>query len=304
MTPDVRETKKQLRKINLKLSDKTIPLSSVFEESIELAKSNKKYDDWYQLTLLFNGVSNGARSAFSEYLGYKTTQQSSIDQAQASAQNINSAVALKRGGGGKYYYPKKSLKEIEDLHKQSKLPEERDALNAILEKTRTYLSDFLQDILNQLEKDFPDNSKKIFIIHGHDDKARDELKSILSDEFKLEPIILSERENAGETIIEKLEREIDGCDYAISLMTPDDYVSNTNSTYYQPRPNVIFETGWFFGRRGRGKIIILSKKGERKLEIFSDISGLMRIDFEQNITEKKEEIQRELLRSGILTLPE
>jgi len=305
MTPDIIETRNQLREIIGKLSDETILLSSVFEESIEFAKSNKKYDEWYQLTLLFNGVSKGVGSAFKEYLMFKTTPQSSMEQAQTSAQNIITMVTFQRGGGSKYSYPNESLKEIEDLHKQSQLPEERDALNSILEVTRTDLSEFLEATLNQLEKDFPDFSKKIFIIHGHDNKTRDELKSILSDDFKLEPIILSERVNAGETIIEKLEREIGGCNYAISLMTPDDSVSTLDKPYYQPRPNVIFETGWFFGRHGRGnKIIILAKKGEKELEIFSDISGLMRINFEQNITEKKEEIRRELVEAGILTSSE
>jgi len=305
MTPDIIETRNQLREIIGKLSDETIQLSSVFEESIELAKSNKKYDEWYQLTLLFNGVSKGVSSSIMDYYGYKTSLQSSMDQAQESAEHIKTYVTILRIGRSKYCYPNKSLKEIEDLHKQSELPEERDALNAILEKTRTYLSTFLGTVLDQLETDYPDISKKIFIIHGHDNKARDELKSILSDDFKLEPIILSERVNAGETIIEKLEREIGGCNYAISLMTPDDHVSNTSSSYYQPRPNVIFETGWFFGKHGRGnKIIILAKKGEIKPEIFSDISGMMRIEYEQTITERREDIRLELVKAGILTLPE
>jgi predicted nucleotide-binding protein len=71
-----------------------------------------------------------------------------------------------------------------------------------------------------------------------------------------------------------------------------------DEAYAQPRPNVIFELGRFYGRLCRGKVCILFRKGTK---IHSDLDGISRIEFGDSILEKEGEIKKELLAANILT---
>jgi len=75
------------------------------------------------------------------------------------------------------------------------------------------------------------------------------------------------------------------------LLSPDDVIKSTKGDYSQARPNVIFELGWFYGRLGRDKVCILFKEGT---EIHSDLHGVSRIQFRSSVSEKIEEIEKEL----------
>lgn len=143
------------------------------------------------------------------------------------------------------------------------------------------------------------NSKQIFIIHGHNEAKRRELSSMLKDRFGLEAIILSEQPDQGLTIIEKFEKYAAQCSYAFALFTPDDIVSDGDTEYFQARPNVIFELGWFYANLGRSRVCILDQASE-KSRIFSDLQGVMRVQFKENISEKYLEIERELKSVGII----
>lgn len=143
------------------------------------------------------------------------------------------------------------------------------------------------------------NSNKVFIIHGHNEAKLRELKEILKTE-KLEPVILNEQASQGMTIIEKFETYAAECAYAFALFTPDDIVkSDTGTIYFQARPNVIFELGWFYSHLGRSRVCILSQASDKN-EIFSDLQGVMRLQFRDNISECYLEIKRELQSSGMI----
>lgn len=137
------------------------------------------------------------------------------------------------------------------------------------------------------------NTKNVFIIHGHDDAKLFELRTILKERFNLNPIILREQPEEGMTIIEKFEKYAEQCSYAFALFTPDDIVSVNGEEYFQARPNVIFELGWFYANLGRSRVCILEKASE-KSKIFSDLQGILRIQFRDNIEEKYLNIEREL----------
>lgn len=143
------------------------------------------------------------------------------------------------------------------------------------------------------------NSNSVFIIHGHNEAKLRELKDLLISE-NLNPIILSEQPSQGMTIIEKFEAYASKCAYAFALFTPDDIIeTDKGEKYFQARPNVIFELGWFYAHLGRARVCILSQASEKN-EIFSDLQGVMRIQFSQNISESYIEIKRELQSVGIL----
>lgn len=143
------------------------------------------------------------------------------------------------------------------------------------------------------------NSKNIFIIHGHNEAKRRELVTLLKDNFSLNPIVLSDKPDQGMTIIEKFEKYASDCSYAFALFTPDDIVTNGDTQYFQARPNVIFELGWFYSNLGRSRVCILDQASEQS-KIFSDLQGVLRMQFNENVSEKYMEIERELKSLGII----
>lgn len=143
------------------------------------------------------------------------------------------------------------------------------------------------------------NSKKVFIIHGHNEAKRRELETLLKDKFGLIPVVLIEQPDQGLTIIEKFEKYASDCSYAFALFTPDDIVTNGDVQYFQARPNVIFELGWFYANLGRSRVCILDQASEQS-KIFSDLQGVLRMQFNDNISEKYIEIERELQSLGII----
>jgi predicted nucleotide-binding protein len=141
--------------------------------------------------------------------------------------------------------------------------------------------------------------KKVFIIHGHDEAKRRELRALLSDRLGLKPVILSEQPDAGcSTLIEKFELYAPTCSYAIALFTPDDQVDLKGETYLQARPNVIYELGWFCAALSRKNVMLLLKVGTT---VFSDFSGIVEKRFNEHISEKFIEIESDLKVSGMLS---
>lgn len=138
---------------------------------------------------------------------------------------------------------------------------------------------------------------KVFIVHGHDQALKLELKDYLQNTLKLgEPIILDQKPNWGRTVMEKFEEEALNAGLVFVLITPDDLVevkSNPGKTYFQPRPNVIFEMGYFMGKLGRksGRVILLHK-GDTQLH--SDIIGVVYINVNQGVESAGEQIRKEL----------
>lgn len=117
--------------------------------------------------------------------------------------------------------------------------------------------------------------KNVFIIHGHDGELKESVARTL-EKFSINPIILSEQENSGQTIIEKFENSSDvGC--AIALFTADDKGKGKNQSKYKDRArqNVVFETGYFMGKIGRERLIIIADRG---IEIPSDLQGVLWTD--------------------------
>lgn len=146
------------------------------------------------------------------------------------------------------------------------------------------------------EVDMP-KGNGIFIVHGHDELNLLRLKEMLRERYDLDVIVLGTKPGRGRTIIEKFEEEAQQATYAFVLLTPDDIIQKTEEEYSQARPNVIFELGWFYGRLGRESVSILYKEGTK---IHSDLDGVSRIEFKDNVIEKVDEIERELLDAKVL----
>ena len=140
------------------------------------------------------------------------------------------------------------------------------------------------------------SNNKVFIVYGHDIDAREQLELLLR-RMKLEPVILQNLPVAGDTIIEKLELNLD-VRYACVLLTPDDegFVAGTpKEKKFRARQNVILELGMFLVRLGRKRVAILYKGN---LELPSDINGLIYIKFNKRVDEVKERLGAELQEAG------
>lgn len=127
-------------------------------------------------------------------------------------------------------------------------------------------------------------TNKGFIVHGHNNSLKFEVARFIEKQLKKEAIILHEQVNKGKTVIEKFEN-YSTVDFAIALWTNDDLGKAKSSKTLQPRArqNVIFETGFFIGKIGREKVIILY---EKDIEIPSDYSGVVYIPIEENWKEQ------------------
>lgn len=137
------------------------------------------------------------------------------------------------------------------------------------------------------------SSNKVFIVHGRDESKKFELSCFLYEQG-LKPVILHEQVNNGQTIIEKIESNSDvAC--AIILLTPDDegrLRNSEKSLKTRARQNVIFEAGYFMGKLGRNRTIILSGVEET----MSDIQGVVYLD----LNNYKSDLLKELKQLGLL----
>ncbi len=140
----------------------------------------------------------------------------------------------------------------------------------------------------------------LFIVHGHDDLAKLELKNYLQNVLKLgEPVILHEQPDMGRTVLEKFEDYAAAANLVFVLLTPDDSAAAADSaeSKRRARQNVIFEMGYFLAKLGRkaGKVLLLYKG---PLELPSDISGLIYIDISAGIPAAGESLRREIFSSS------
>ncbi|WP_111670141.1 TIR domain-containing protein [Algoriphagus litoralis] len=140
-------------------------------------------------------------------------------------------------------------------------------------------------------KHVPIRSKKIFLIHGHAEGLLLELQEILEKRLGMECVILKKESNQGDSVIEKFERNAGECGYAFAILSTDDIIQKDGGTYFQARPNVLFEMGWFYGRYGRKNVCLLKQKD---VVMPSDLGGIICLEFSQKISEVYLEIEKEL----------
>ncbi|PYE38385.1 TIR domain-containing protein [Psychrobacter fozii] len=118
------------------------------------------------------------------------------------------------------------------------------------------------------------DSSKVFIVHGHDDGAKETVARFV-DKLGFKAVILHEQVDSGATIIEKLGKHTD-VGFAIVLYTECDIggviKSNPEDLKPRARQNVIFEHGLLIGKIGRANVVALVKGN---VEIPNDISGVV-----------------------------
>ena len=139
-------------------------------------------------------------------------------------------------------------------------------------------------------------TNKIFIVHGRDNEIKETVARFLG-QLDLEPIILHEQSNQGQTIIEKFEQHAQ-VGFAVALLTPDDVGAlqeDARNLKPRARQNVIFEFGYFIGQLGRNRVCALTKGS---VEIPSDYDGVIYIPLD-DAGGWKMKLVKELQNAGI-----
>ncbi|MNK89829.1 putative nucleotide-binding protein containing TIR-like domain protein [compost metagenome] len=137
------------------------------------------------------------------------------------------------------------------------------------------VSKYVAHIQKTTECDIADKpaSNKVFLVHGRDEALKETVGRFIG-RIGLDVVILSEKANQGQTIVEKLERSADVA-FCVVLLTPDDVgklASNGDQALRsRARQNVILELGYFTGRLGRDRVCALVA-GD--VELPSDIHGI------------------------------
>ena len=164
---------------------------------------------------------------------------------------------------------------------------DRRTIESVRKFTSSLLIPFVRDYQQYVENEhdpepavFRPVSRKVFIVHGHDNDALQSVARFIS-RIGLEEIILSERPDGSRTVIEKFEAESGDVSFAIVLMTPDDSGNAlaSESKRLRARQNVLYELGYFAGKLGRGKVLVL-KKGD--IEIPSDLAGVLYTELDEH----------------------
>ena len=118
------------------------------------------------------------------------------------------------------------------------------------------------------------NREQVFIVHGHDEHAKNAAKSYVESRG-LEPIILHLQASSGRTIIEKIDH-YSNVGFGIVLYSECDTGAkrNTLSFRWRARQNVVFEHGYLLAKLSRSRVSALVK-GD--VETPNDISGVVYI---------------------------
>ena len=124
----------------------------------------------------------------------------------------------------------------------------------------------------------PHRDKKVFVVHGHDAAAKEATARFL-EKLGLDAIVLHEKPNMGQTVIEKFELFSD-VGFAVVILTPDDEVypkQKESEKKPRARQNVILELGYFVGKLGRRRVAALYSGG---IEMPSDYQGVVYIELD------------------------
>lgn len=135
------------------------------------------------------------------------------------------------------------------------------------------------------------HANHVLIIHGHDERNVYVLKDLLHSKLGLaEPVIMAQQMVPGASLPEKFERLAGNVQFAVALLTPDDQGCAVAASEWKPRPrqNTLIEIGWFWGRLGRDRVLLLVKE---ELELPSDLQGLEYYRFQTNVEDVSEKIR-------------
>lgn len=113
---------------------------------------------------------------------------------------------------------------------------------------------------------------RVFITHGRSNDWR-EVQAYLEKDIQMQTMELAQEANHGMTVIEKLLAGAERCDSAVIVMTGDDIDADGQA---RARENVMHEIGFFQGKYGRSKVVLLHEDG---VSVPTNLSGVVYIPY-------------------------
>lgn len=135
-------------------------------------------------------------------------------------------------------------------------------------------SEYLR-LLNTIESSrggVPLSRNKVFISHGTS-KIWQDLQLFLEGQMQRPTIELAQNANRGRTVIAKLAEAADHCSHAVIVMTGDDRAEGGAP---RVRENVMHEVGYFQGRLGLDRVVLLLEEG---IDPPSNLGGIVYLRF-------------------------
>ena len=141
------------------------------------------------------------------------------------------------------------------------------------------------------------NKDQVFIVHGHDEHAKNDVKSYIESRG-LEPVILHLQASGGRTIIEKIDH-YSNVGFGVVVYTECDIGAKRDTLSYKwrARQNVVFEHGYLIAKLSRSRVAALVKGN---VETPNDISGVVYIAMDA-AGNWRDELDSELRNAGYET---
>jgi predicted nucleotide-binding protein len=161
-----------------------------------------------------------------------------------------------------------------------------------------YLHTFLSIVIKSLNENvFSDiyrahQPSRVFVGHGRNPIWMKVLLHLQND-LHLQTEAYETEPRTSEHVIDILKDVLNRCNVAVIVMTADD---PTAFDTVRARQNAIHEVGFFQGRHGFGRVILLQQKGT---EEFTNIAGLERILFTEDIEEGFYKLDRAIQKLGL-----
>jgi Predicted nucleotide-binding protein containing TIR-like domain len=89
----------------------------------------------------------------------------------------------------------------------------------------------------------------------------------------------------GQAYLESLVNALERFDFAILVLTPDDFVTSREVSAYSPRDNLLFELGLFMGKLGRSRTFAVYDT-HAKLKLPSDLAGISHVVYNSDRSDK------------------
>jgi predicted nucleotide-binding protein len=133
----------------------------------------------------------------------------------------------------------------------------------------------------------PNWNNTVFISHGRS-SAWIELRNFLR-KAKRPTAELAQQANRGHTVITKLAEAANHCSHAVIVMTGDDAIASGSK---RVRENVMHEIGYFQGRLGLDRVVLLRERG---VSIPSNLGGIVYLSFRRGrISDAFKQLMQEL----------
>jgi predicted nucleotide-binding protein len=143
------------------------------------------------------------------------------------------------------------------------------------------------------QSDTEQASNSVFVVHGHQDAALNDLEQYLKS-LDVRPLIMTRMQEPSLSLLQRFFTIAGQANFAVILLSADDYGASLDqyqlpdvgdkALKFRSRQNVILELGFFFGKLTWDRVIVLSKKPHKKwpdFEMPSDLHGMVTVPMDE-----------------------